>query len=118
MNIETFAHEVYKNAVEHGFHPEQEGLWHWLSNQCNNMHSEVSELWDSYRADQFNNLCDKAEKMRELGLEPLTCAEEEYADIIIRALDQCMRLRLDIVKILTIKHAYNKTRPFKHGKIN
>jgi hypothetical protein len=49
---------------------------------------------------------------------PLTCREEEYADIIIRTLDQCRRLGVDIQRAVEIKHAYNLTRPYKHGKKN
>lgn len=54
--------------------------------------------------------------MLALGLPALTCAEEEYADIVIRALDQCRRLGIDIQRAIEAKHAYNRTREYKHGK--
>lgn len=115
--LNEIADAVHLNAVEKGFHP-KEPIEVFLANQTNNLHAEVSELWDAHRAGNFNSYCDKAQKMIFLGLKPLTCAEEEYADIIIRALDQCRRLKIDIQQAVEVKHAYNKTRPFKHGKLN
>ena len=115
--LNEIADAVHANAREKGFHdnPDNEIF---LANQCCNLHAEVSELWDSFRAHQFEAPCDKAKKMEAMGLEPLTCAEEEYADIVIRALDQCRRLGIDIQRAIEIKHAYNKTRPHMHGKKN
>lgn len=53
--------------------------------------------------------------MRAAGIDPLTCAEEELADVIIRALDTAGTLRIDIDRAVRIKHAYNETRPHRHG---
>ena len=44
--------------------------------------------------------------------------EEELADIVIRALDVSRRLGIDIMRAIGAKHAYNVTRPFRHGKMN
>lgn len=117
-DINDLAEAVHDNAKEHGFHPEDEPIEWWLSNMCNNLTGEVSELWESQRAGTLNEVCDKAAKMVELGLSPLTQVEEELADVIIRAMDMSKRLGIDIVSALNIKHEYNKTRPFKHGKKN
>lgn len=117
-NIETIADEVHANAVNKGFHPQEEPLFTWFSNQVNNSHCELSELWESYRSGNFSNPCDKNPGLAKLGLQGLTCAEEEYADILIRTLDQMRRLKIEIGRVVRIKHAYNLTRPHKHGKIN
>lgn len=82
-----------------------------------NLHGEVSELWEAYRSGSLHKLCDKAEKMGKIGLEPLTSIEEELADIIIRALDAVHEYNIDIAKALVSKDSYNQTRPHKHGKI-
>lgn len=107
--INSVAEMVHKNATDHGFHPD-EPIEHFIAKQCNNIHAEVTELWDSWRAGIQDQNCDKPI--------PLTCQEEELADIIIRALDVSQRLKIDIGNAIAIKHEYNKTRPYKHGKKN
>lgn len=116
--IDQIADQVHANAIEHGFHDFKEPIESFIANQCNNIHAEVSELWDAFRAGKEFEPCDKAEKMQKLGLMSLTCAEEELADIIIRALDVSRRLDIDIAEAIKAKHEYNKTREFKHGKKN
>lgn len=118
MELNDIADAVHANAYAKGFHPQAEPIAVFMANQCNNIHAEVTELWDSYRAGKENHPCDKTEKMQKLGLPVLTCAEEELADIIIRALDVSRRLGLDIQGAILAKHAYNVTRPHKHGKKN
>lgn len=114
--LDQIADAAHTNAREKGFHdgPDSE----FLANQLNNLTGEISELWEAHRAGTLHQLCDKAEKMAAMGLPPLTCIEEEYADIVIRALDQCRRLGVDIARAVEIKHAFNKTRPHLHGKKN
>ena len=117
-DINEFAYAVHENAIEKGFHPTDESEDQFIANQCNNMHAEITELWDAFRSDTQYQWCDKAAKMRELGLTPIDCAQEELADIIIRALDVSERIGINIVVALNSKHEYNKTRPYKHGKKN
>lgn len=117
-DLNELADEVHKNAIEHGFHDPYEVLGVFIANQCNNMHAEVTELWDAYRAGKGDEPCDKAEKMIALNLRVLNCNEEELADIIIRALDVSRRLGIEIVAAINAKHEYNKTRPYMHGKKN
>jgi NTP pyrophosphatase (non-canonical NTP hydrolase) len=88
----------------------------FVEQQINNLHDEVSELHEAVRDGTWLENCDKADKMLKLGLRPLSKREEEYADIIIRVLDQCKRLNVDIVYAISVKHAYNTTREYKHGK--
>jgi hypothetical protein len=108
---------VHENAKNKGFHPRQDTR-DFMANQCNNLHGEVSELWDAWRAGKEFHPCDKAEKMTALNLYPLNCTEEELADVIIRALDLSARLGIDIDRAVLAKHEYNKTRPILHGKLN
>ena len=80
-----------------------------------NQHGESSEFWEAFRKGKLHEPCDKAKKMEELGLSGLTCAEEEIADELIRALDKADAFKVDAAKAVAVKHAYNLTRPALHG---
>ena len=80
-----------------------------------NQHGETSEFWEAFRAGTLDKPCDKAEKMIALGLPPLTCGEEEVADILIRGLDMAEAHGIDAAKAVAAKMAYNATRPALHG---
>jgi len=114
--IDEIADAVHENAKNKGFHDPSESVDHFIIKHTNLLHEEVTELFSAHRNGKFNEPCDKADKMTALGLKPLTCAEEEYADVVIRAFDQCRRLGIDILEAIQVKHAYNTTRPHLHGK--
>lgn len=88
-----------------------EKLGGWLMN----LHSEISEAWEAYRAGKLFLPCDKAEKMQAMGLKPLSCIEEELADIVIRVFDTSEALGIDIEAAVAAKHEYNMSRPIRHG---
>jgi len=102
--LQACAREMYEVASAHGFHegetlgtiPANFGAW------MANLHSEVSELWEAYRKGLLNEGCDKG---------GLTCAEEELADIIIRAMDTAVALGVDIGTAIARKAEYNSKRP-------
>jgi hypothetical protein len=110
-SLNELADHVYETARSKGFHDEPVPM----AVSTANLHSEVSELWESYRNGTLNRFCDKSERMKELGLEPLTCMEEEVADIVIRALDTARENGMDVGKAVRIKDAYNKSRSHKNG---
>jgi len=87
----------------------------FVERTCNNMHDEVSELHEAWRNGKLHEFCDKEQKMRDEGIEPLTCLEEELADIVIRALDSAAFLGVDIGSAVKRKHQFNGTRPHRHG---
>lgn len=115
--LNQLAQEIHQNAVDKGFHE----LDHTRSIVDNyavwtaNIHGETSELWEAARNGILGNHCDKKAKMIAAGIEPLTNEEEELADIIIRAFDTAGARGIDIGKAILAKHAFNKTRPHKHG---
>ena len=115
MEIKEMAKLVYDLATEKGWHDRLQTEDEYIERCCNNLHDEVSELHTSWRNNELNELCDKAEKMREAGIEPLTNKEEEFADIVIRVMDDCMELGVDLESAIIRKHAFNKTRPHRHG---
>jgi NTP pyrophosphatase (non-canonical NTP hydrolase) len=110
--LNELATKVYQIALDLGFHTSKEPNF---GNYIANLHSEVSELWEAWRKGKLNEPCDKAQKMVELGLEPLTCMEEEIADIVIRALDTAKEFKVDIDRAVHIKSEYNKHRPHRNG---
>jgi NTP pyrophosphatase (non-canonical NTP hydrolase) len=96
--------ECFTTAREHGFHDEPRSMDRF----CALMHSEISELFEAYRAGKADEKCDKPIL--------LTNTEEEMADIIIRVLDACGARRINIERAVNIKMEYNERRPYKHGK--
>jgi len=106
------ATKVFLISKEHGFHDGDEVgniTLDRVAKFCVNLHGEVSELWEAARKDHLNEKCDK--------LIVLTCAEEELADIVIRAFDTAHALGLDIGLAITLKSSYNESRPHMHGKL-
>lgn len=111
--IDRLAARMYRGAADHGFHEgeaigpdaittERMGLF------CANLHGEVSELWEACRKGVLHNECDK-------GIS-LTNAEEELADIVIRAMDTAHALGISLGGAVAKKSKYNEGRPYKHGK--
>src|SRR4051812_31588329 len=109
--IKQWANIAYLNAVEHGFHDgdEKKDDAERLPIYLMNLHSEISELWESWRNGKLRAACDKSGAMIKLGLTPLSCLEEELADIVIRVFDSAEALGVDIERAVEIKHAYNVT---------
>jgi NTP pyrophosphatase (non-canonical NTP hydrolase) len=69
------------------------------------MHSELSEALEALR---HGNPPDN--HVRELS-----GVEAEFADTVIRILDYCAARKLNLGRAIALKHAYNTTRPHKHG---
>lgn len=106
---------LHKDAKANGWHDNPNAETAYVAKTVANLHGEVSELWESYRNASFRGLCDKADDMQQNGIDPLTCCEEEMADIIIRVLDSCGRLGINIGRSVKSKAAYNRTRSYRHG---
>ena len=168
--LNKLATDIHDLAKSKGWHSFEETDEEFVGRAGNNLHAEISELWEAHRAGTLSILCDKADKMRDAGIEPLTCAEEEVADIVIRELDSCRRvgvkvampeidapasgdftafvttlhacatavslsfkdemfharllmwvmrlsnhLKIELWSAVARKHAFNATRPFRHG---
>ena len=120
---------VAENARNHGFKDPPKGipLEVWQSPELDvvraaiyssNQHGEASEFWEAARKGILSKPCDKSKDMIALGLPPLTNAQEEIADEIIRALDKAAEFKVDVSEAVAVKMAYNATRPHKHdGKL-
>ncbi len=115
MRINELADAVHLLAWNKGWHSESENEDSFIERACNNLHDEISELHESWRNNKLRLLCDKADEMRRAGIDPLTNLEEEMADIIIRVLDNCRKLDVNIESAIIRKHRFNTTRPIRHG---
>ena len=109
--LRDHVHEVASNKGFHDPDMEVQGMARYVAN----LHAEASELWEATRAGRLHEPCDKADKMVAVGIAPLTCAEEELADIVIRVLDTAKILGVDIGRAVALKDAYNQTRSHRHG---
>ncbi len=116
MNTLTdMAREVHSLAWAKGWHSPNEGDDAFVERMCNLLHDEICELHEAWRNNRLRSRCDKADAMLALGIPQLTNLEEELADIIIRVLDNSLKLGIDIQEAVEAKHAYNKTREVRHG---
>ena len=108
MSLNELAQHVYNIAADHGFH-DDDSRRERVAEFVANLHGETSELWEAWRRGNLHNPCDKTTS------EPLTCAEEELADILIRTLDTAITMGVDIERAVRIKSQYNESRPHKNG---
>lgn len=107
MKLNQLRDELHLTACEKGWYDQPESDDQFIARFVANTHGELSELWEAHRKGQLNQPCDK-----DAGL---TYLEEEMADIIIRTLDACGRLGVDIERVVTLKHECNKSRAYRHG---
>lgn len=109
MYFNRFLNEL---AVECYQIAEQNGFWEMGGNPVNKgekialMHSELSECLEAIRKPNPDK-----------HLPHFSSEVVELADCIIRILDYCGRYNLPIEQAVYEKMEFNKTRPYKHGKV-
>lgn len=96
-----FAKAAHENAVAKGWWEKDRGDGEAIAL----MHSELSEALEGLRV---NNPAD--DKIPEF-----TAAEAELADVVIRIMDLATKRGWRVGEAIVAKHAFNKTRPHKHG---
>ena len=69
--------------------------------------SEVSEALECYRTCDISTRLDASGKPEGLP--------SELADVVIRVMDLCGNLGIDLQAEIERKHAYNRTRAYRHG---
>ena len=99
--IRTMQHAVHENAKAHGWwdEPREDGTVMML------IVSELSELLEELRVGGRESA----------KIDGFTSEEEELADAVIRILDFAGRKGYRLGSAILAKHAYNLTRPHKHG---
>lgn len=132
MNLNEWAMEIHKNAVEHGWWEGDRGLPEILMLIV----SELSEALEESRAGRpmewhgcmlnQGNPCMQKELGCEDDFKEETCTycmvkpegiAVEVIDALIRILDWCGKVGIDVERLVREKHEYNKTRAYKHGKL-
>jgi NTP pyrophosphatase (non-canonical NTP hydrolase) len=108
--------EVYWIADEHGFHhPAPE-----FPTQTALMHSELSEALEAWRSPVEPPRASGSgratpEEMAEHMSSVRARVAEEFADVVIRVMDTCESLSLDLGEAIATKTEHNALRSYRHG---
>jgi NTP pyrophosphatase (non-canonical NTP hydrolase) len=109
--IDEMQAEVYENNHAHGWFEEERTV----GDDIAHLHGEVSEMWEAFRVTGLSDATGAS-----LGDQSAPAKPEgfgsEVADVFIRLLDTCERRGIDLLAEYERKMAYNRTRPYKHGK--
>lgn len=113
LGLNELAESIHKDNVDRGFYdePRETGTMLML------IVSELSEALEAYRKDKFVDKNDlegefDKDKFKEKVKDTF---EDEIADALIRILDMCGHMDIDIAKHVYQKLLYNRTRGYKHG---
>jgi len=128
MNLNKLAQEIHQNAKDKGFYEQKDRN---ISELLMLVVSELGEAQEALRKDKRADVetyqyCkdatdihwkDKADYVRsEFEKNIKDSFEDEIADAIIRLLDLCAYLKIDIDFHIEEKMVYNKKRDYKHNK--
>lgn len=109
--INEIAKAVYKNATYKDFNDNCENESVLLARFCNRLQNTINGIKESWEEEELHSISDKSEDMVSNDIEPLTNIDDMLSDVIIHALDICLRLKIDPQDIIMRKHMYNIIRP-------
>lgn len=111
-SIAKWQHEAHELAVSKGW---------WTDVKTNEPVDPVAKIPEAI-ALIHSELSEALEEYRRGTLAPYTAAggkpegfEIELADAVIRIMDLCGALGINLESAIETKHEYNKTRPYRHG---
>lgn len=113
-SLMDIAREVTEINVANGWHEDKRTFGEGIAL----IHSEVSEALEAYRQWGTADSTGLDTFVPHLGLYVAAKPEgvgSEFADILIRLLDECDRQGIDIDYELERKLAHNRTRGYRHG---
>lgn len=105
MTIRELQEQAHATAKAKGWHDKPRDFADFIAN----VHGEVSEAWEDYRAGKPINYTYTDESGKPCGI-PI-----ELADILIRIGDYATDNGIDLTEALYAKGRYNDTRPYRHG---
>ena len=111
MDLNALAAHAHAIAIAHGWY---DGPKRGLPELIALMHSELSEALEAYRNHEPLDWQPSGNGAIAIHGAPQSVGIE-LADCIIRILDACAYLGIDIQAAIDAKMAYNETRPYRHG---
>jgi NTP pyrophosphatase (non-canonical NTP hydrolase) len=117
-SLQEMQAEVSKQNNAHGWRDDHRSFGDGIAL----LHSEVSEALEAYRDWNTYDMTNTVGNKRALR-DPETLAMvpkpegvgSEFADILIRLLDECDRQHIDLEAEYERKMRYNELRPYRHG---
>ena len=146
MTLNELRDKIYKNALAKGFHRDIVDIMAYIDKAHKDenidsaafiarfqhiafaqrialIQSEASEALEADRKNRHADLISMQEQMQAHSFRAedfqryiKDTVEDEIADTIIRLLDLCGMLGIDIDKHVELKMQYNSSRPYLHGK--
>jgi NTP pyrophosphatase (non-canonical NTP hydrolase) len=120
MELNELLIKVHQNAKSKGFWDDENPN---IPERLALIHSEVSEALEALRKSHFAdveqhsmNLSQGEQFDSSFRVAIKSSFEDELADVIIRVLDLCGYMNIDIGLHVNLKMQYNSNREYKHGK--